>query len=342
MRLATWNIEWMNALFDDAGRPLEDNAPSARYQVTRGEQLVSIGIVMAAMDADAVFIVEAPDDNRRRSTVQALENFAELCGLRTRRAVMGFRSDTEQELALLYDPDTMSVTVDPQEGPDAPRFDRETGIDLGNGNGVEQVVFSRPPLELTITPVRGLPFRLIGAHAKSKAPHGARNADEVRSLALSNRRKQLAQCIWLRRRIESHLRAGDRLIVMGDLNDGPGLDSFEGVFGLSGVEIVMGCAAVAGCSTDGPLRLHDPHALDALHHPLGGGPSSARFYNKQTRRYFPALLDYILVSQTIADTRPDWRIWHPFDDPVCWQTPELREALLAASDHFPVTLDFEP
>jgi hypothetical protein len=30
------------------------------------------------------------------------------------------------------------------------------------------------------------------------------------SFAIANRRKQLAQCIWLRRRIEAHLAAGDR------------------------------------------------------------------------------------------------------------------------------------
>ncbi len=39
--------------------------------------------------------------------------------------------------------------------------------------------------------------------------------------------------------------------------------------------------------------------------------------------------------------RPEWRIWHPFDDPVCYKTPELREALLAASDHFPVSVDLD-
>ncbi len=342
MRLATWNIEWMNVLFDDDGEPLEDDGPSARYRVTRGEQLVGIGIVLAAMDADAVFIVEAPDDSRRRSTVRALENFAALCGLRTRRALMGFRSETEQELALLYDPDALTPVLDPRESEQAPRFDGVAGIELGNGNGVEPASFSRPPLELAVTPARGTPFRLIGAHAKSKAPHGARTAADVRRLGLANRRKQLAQCIWLRRRIEAHLTLGEALIVMGDLNDGPGIDSFEGMLGLSGVEIVMGCAEVEGCSIEGPMRLYDPHAMEALRLPMGGGPSSARFYNKETERYFPALLDYILVSQGIAATRPRWRIWHPFDDPVCWKTPELREALLAASDHFPVTLDFTP
>lgn len=336
MRIATWNVEWFTALFDDDNRPIEDDTPSARYKVSKRDQLVGIGIVLAALDADAVLIVEAPDEGRRRSTVAALEGFAALCGLRIRKAVIGLPSHTEQEIALLYDPDAMGVVHDPQESDDAPRFDAKVEIALGNGAGAETARFSKPPLELAVHPAGGAPFRLIGVHAKSKAPHGARNAGEVQRIGMENRRKQLAQCFWLRRRIEHHLRAGESLIVLGDLNDGPGLDSFEGLFGRSGVEEVMG-------PPDPPeLHLTDPHATAALRHPLSGGHSTARFYHAGEQRYFPALLDYILVSPDLAARGPRWRIWHPFDDPVCWTTPELRQALLDASDHFPVTLDFAP
>jgi hypothetical protein len=40
---------------------------------------------------------------------------------------------------------------------------------------------------------------------KSKAAHGARNRDEVMRFSIANRRKQLAQAIWLRQRITDHL-----------------------------------------------------------------------------------------------------------------------------------------
>lgn len=336
MRIATWNIEWFTALFGDDNHPIEDDTPSARYKVTKREQLVGIGIVLAAMDADAVLIVEAPDENRRSSTVAALEGFADLCGLRTRRAVIGFASDTEQEIALLYDPEVMGVVHDPQDSPAAPRFDGDCVVDLGNGAGPEAAVFSKPPLELAVVPVDGRPFRLIGVHAKSKAPHGARTDADIRRIGLQNRRKQLAQCLWLRARVEDHLRAGDPLIVLGDLNDGPGLDDFEGLFGRSGVEVVMGLP-----DGDPALHLTDPHAEAARRRPMTLPHSTARFYSKEDRRFFPALLDYILVSPDIAAQHPRWRIWHPFDDPQCWSTPELRQALLDASDHFPVTLDFD-
>jgi len=51
------------------------------------------------------------------------------------------------------------------------------------------------------------------------------------------------------------------------------------------------------------------------------------------------LLDYIMVSPKIQERDAEWRIWHPLDDPICWKTPDLRDALVTASDHFPVTLD---
>lgn len=342
MRLATWNIEWFTGLFGPDGQPLEDDAPSGRYGVSRREQLLGIGVMLAALDADAVFIVEAPDDNRKLSTVDQLEGFAERCGLRTRRAVMGFRSDTEQELALLYDPDVLSVEVAPVEAPDAPRFDGTFEIDLGATGGMELARFARAPLEMIITPANGTPFRMIGVHAKSKAPHGARDDADAARISLINRRKQLAQCLWLRRRIEAHLREQTPLIVLGDLNDGPGIDDYEGQLGISGVEVVLGCDRLQDCPVPPQMRLFDPHAVAALRRPLGGGPSTARFFDTATRRFFPALLDYILVSHDIAAKRPVWRIWHPFDDPACWKTPELHKALLDASDHFPVTLDFNP
>ena len=45
LRLASYNVEWFNALFDDRGRLLEDRELSARYQTARADQLAALGIV---------------------------------------------------------------------------------------------------------------------------------------------------------------------------------------------------------------------------------------------------------------------------------------------------------
>jgi endonuclease/exonuclease/phosphatase family metal-dependent hydrolase len=299
--------------------------------VTRAAQIGALRTVFKALDADAVLIVEAPDTNKYRNTVKALEGFAASAGMRARKAVMGFGNDTQQEIALLYDPDVLTVAHDPRDAPEAPRFDGTFSIDLDIDATQDKVVFSKPPLELAVQTQGGFGFRMIGAHLKSKAPHGAKTRDAVMRISIANRRKQLAQAIWLRARITAHLTEGMPLMVMGDLNDGPGLDEYEHLFGRSSVEIILG--------RNGETPLFDPHAARALQRRLGAVPTTARFWIRPEKRFLQALLDYIMVSPDLAGRAPQWRIWHPLDDPDCWADPVLRDALVTASDHFPVSLD---
>ncbi len=333
MRIATYNVEWFHTLFDDAGDLIRDDSWSGRRDVTKAQQTNALITVFRALDADAVLVVEAPDCSRGRDGVAALRNFAEAAGIRARAVCMGFENDTQQELMLLYDPDVITARHDPVDM-GAPGFETEFRIDLDIDASEDVVRFSKPPLELALeTPFGAL--RMIGAHVKSKAPHGARDEAHAMRLAISNRRKQLAQCIWLRRRIEAHLRAGKALIVAGDLNDGPGLDEYEALFGRSGLEIVLGTEAAQ------ELRLFDPHAARALQSRVSAAPTTARFFLRHEGRYLQALLDYVMISPGLRARAKGWHIWHPFDDPACWGQPKVRDALLTASDHFPVSLDLE-
>lgn len=339
MRIATYNVEWFNSLFDDLGVPIEDDGPSGRAGVRRHEQLAALGIVFTALDADGILVTEAPDASARDG-VRALETFAAKYGLRARKAAIGFVSETQQEIAFLHDPDALSVHHDPRGevasrrgGEGVPRFDGILRIDLDIDAKPDIVRWSKPPLELELRSAGGFVCRMIGVHAKSKAPHGARTPAAAMRRAIENRRKQLAQGVWLRRRIDEHLEAGDPLIVLGDFNDGPGLDEYEKLFGRSSLEIVMG--------EDGEVQLHDPAARKAMLGLMGAAPTSARFWMPDEERWMEALVDYIMVSPDLMARRPRWRIWHPFDDPGCYRVPELRDALLSASDHFPVTLDIE-
>ena len=61
----------------------------------------------------------------------------------------------------------------------------------------------------------------------------------------------------------------------------------------------------------------------------------------ETGEHLEALLDYIMISPDLMSRRPAWRIWHPFNYEECRQSATLQTALLAASDHFPVTLDID-
>ncbi|WP_226779442.1 endonuclease/exonuclease/phosphatase family protein [Oceaniglobus trochenteri] len=333
MRFASYNVEWFNSLFDDAGALIDDDGWSARWNVTRATQTAALGAVFRALDADAVMVIEAPDTSRGRDGTRALETFAARFGLRARRALIGFANDTQQEIALLYDPDSMTARHAPgglalgQPGArQNPRFDEAFHIDLDVDAAPETVRWSKPPLEVALRTRAGNDLRLIGVHAKSKAPHGASSEADAMRIAIENRRKQLAQCIWLRQRVQTHLDAGDSVMVMGDFNDGPGLDVYERLFGRSGVEIVRGEGTAA--------QLHDPHITRP-------GVSTARFWQQHEERWLEALLDFIMVSPDLAARAPQWRIWHPLNDPALASDPVLAAALNDASDHFPVTLDID-
>ncbi len=341
MRLATYNVEWFSNLFDQKGSLIMNNSWSGKWNVTKEMQINALGTVLQTLDADGIMIIEAPDDSNTHSTVKALESFAAHFGLRQNKAIIGFTNHTQQEIAFLYDPKTMEVVHDPLgiAEPDVgmkdePRFDGTFHLDVDVDAKPEKITFSKPPLELLMTPAGGSPMRLIGVHAKSKAPHGAKNRQQEVRISIENRRKQLAQCIWLRKRVEQHLDAGDDLIVMGDFNDGPGLDDYEKLFGHSGVEIVLGTTKPNG------QTLREPHAEAAMSARAGTAPTTSRFYIHAKKTYLNALLDYIMVAPELyKTTTPVWKIWHPFNDPSCFDNKGLCDALLTASDHFPVTVD---
>lgn len=343
MRLATYNVEWFSKLFDQNNQLLENNSWSGKWNVTKSMQINALSVVIQALDADGIMIIEAPDSGNDQSTIAALENFAKHFNLRQSKAIIGFSNDTQQEIAFLYDPLKMNISHDPKGlvtsetgAHENPRFDGTFHLDVDVDAKSEKIVFSKPPLEILLTPNGGSPMRLIGVHAKSKAPHGARNRQQEVRISIENRRKQLAQCIWLRKRVEQHLDAGDDLILLGDFNDGPGLDEYEKLFGQSGVEIVIG---VSKPETE---TLREPHAEAAMSARAGGFPTTSRFYIHESKTYLNALLDYIMVSPDLANTTlPVWKIWHPFNNPDCFTQKDLCDALLTASDHFPVTIDLD-
>lgn len=347
MRIVTYNVEWFTELFDRSDKLLINDGWSGRHDVTREEQITAIGMVFQRLDADLIIIIEAPDQNHKRSTIPALENFAAHFGLRAKEALIGFGNDTQQEIAALFDPTKLTLRHDPRGdetnskgGKGAPRFDRKFHIDLDIDDTEDRVVFSKPPLEIAATTASGFEFHMIAAHLKSKAPHGARSDDEAMRISIANRRKQLAQAVWLRRRIEEHLTEGTPLFVLGDLNDGPGLDQYEHLFGRSSVEIIMGLGRDGQRATP-ESTLYDPHASIGLSTRLGAIPTTARFFLAHQDCYLQALLDYIMVSQDLMAKRPAWRIWHPFNTPECLNDAALQSSLLTASDHFPVSLDID-
>lgn len=352
MRLACWNVEWFDALFDARDRPFMDDHRARRYGVTRREQSEAVAAVIRGVDPDAILIVEAPNAGARsgRSTVRALEAFAALHGLRQSAAIIGFESETDQELALLYDPGAVAAKHDPQGPPpepprglaalagpsaEAPRFDGTYLRDMDGDGEPEAHRFIRPPLEVDLRhKPSGAALHLIGAHLKSKSGPPVKDRAAAAAQHVANRRKQLTEALWLRERIEAHLARGEDLVVLGDFNDGPGLDLYERRLGVSSLDAILGPPG------EPARRMRTSETRVRWTPDRGWIPASARFYDSASGGAVNALIDFILVSPGLAErSEPRWRIWNPWQDLELAKDVALTGALARASDHFPVSAD---
>jgi len=347
LRLACYNIAWFARLFDRRNRLLDDRRPSMLPETTRHRQAEAIAEVLDRVDADCYAIIEAPNSGSRQSCVAELEGFAAHFGLRQRAALLGFENPTQQEIALLFDPDRIAARHEPigellDEAKasigalpfGAPRFDGFFPLRTEDGIALHWCL--KPPLEARIEDrASGLEVRLIALHLQSRVALGEGTPEQLRGRERANRERQYAEAVWLRVRIEEHLAAGEEVVVLGDFNDGPGYERFETPSGQSVTGLIAG-------DTAAPAR----RLWNAFDPTLTGGPGSqvatARFFDNAGRPSLEALVDYILLTPGLAErTRPAWRIWHPFYDPDCAADPGLRAALLDASDHFPVTVDLQ-
>jgi len=330
-RLCTYNIEHLDRLFQNNSNQLDNSAESQ-------ERIEALREVLQLIDPDLIGIVEAPNTtvDGQEDTVIRLEVLADAIGLRASRAVTGFISDGSQEIAILHDP---AIQVQHQPGgqeddEENPRFDGQFIFDTDEDTIREIYEHYRPPLEVAVEG-GGHQFNLIVAHVKSK---GVFNSVDILHWELENmraRRKLLAESTWIRLRVDEWLDQEIEVVVMGDFNDGPGMDYYEQQLGRSAVEIVMG-------DIFEPDRILRNLAKRPAWIRNDGGwkPSTARFRDRLTEDYVTVMIDHILTSAglPIRDSEEPHRIWNPYEDE---RLEGLKTVFTRASDHFPVTLDLE-
>jgi len=345
LRICSYNLEWFDDLFapDSSlrrGKIKPDAGGFCRPGVgafDADKRAGAIARVFQAVDADLFGLLEAPNTKAdgSKSTIACLENFAAAQGLRTRKALTGYVSAGCQELALLYDPDKIEIQHIPGGGNrrEGPRFDSTWEFDTNDDGIAEVYKFARAPLEALVTDkANGRSFRLILVHAKSKGIFSSVDMLRWQKEEERNRRRLFAECAWIRRRVDAWLDDGHPVVVMGDINDGPGMDWFELRFGKSAVDLLIG----------------DLYQPDQILRSLGGRPrwtrngwepASARFKDRVTETYINVLIDHLLVSADLAATASSHRVWNPYQER---NLAGLKSDLNAASDHFPVSLDIDP
>lgn len=232
MKIANWNIEWMNRWFtgDNDGAPRWK--PSAEIAgVSDIEALANrIGGVIEALGADIVTLQEGPS----RRAEMAL--FVRDC-LGDRYEIVGPAGQGQQKLYALVARDSDAVA-------DVSRIGAELGVDFEDTWEVDidadldldAYRFTRAPLAMRVETATGRSLRLVSLHAKSKFVHGgeamwrdpARRLDFVKA-ALEARRRISAEAMRVREYLNACFEEDEAaaIVVTGDFNDGPGTDYFE-------------------------------------------------------------------------------------------------------------------
>jgi len=120
----------------------------------------------------------------------------------------------------------------------------ETWAEDIDQDGIEEVCeFEKKPLEVLFRRKgTDITFLVILVATKSKGVFSINDIVNHQYLALANRKKLLAQSKKIRCRLDQLMDEQPKLplIVMGDFNDEPGMDSYEKLLGASSIETVMG------------------------------------------------------------------------------------------------------
>lgn len=220
--IAAYNLEWMNDMFTG-------NAVAPEHEARAN----AIATVIQRIDPHVLAISEAAND-----VAEHLDFIARfLNGAYT--PVQG-ASRGAQNLVFYVRAPFELVSID--QGSD---FYAPWDIDIDSDGVKEHFQWERRPLEAVFRIGNGANaqrVRFILVHTKSKGIFDVVDLASYQNRALGNRKKLIAQATRLRERLDAYLAEADPLptIVLGDMNDGPGLDAQERVLGASFVETAMG------------------------------------------------------------------------------------------------------
>ena len=142
----------------------------------------------------------------------------------------------QQDMVFYYRDPVELVELDP-----AVEFYDSWLEDIDDDGIKELCEFERIPLE-GLFKVSDVEFMVILVMTKSKGVFSVNDLIMHQHLALANRKRQLAQAKKIRQRVDVLMDEYPErpIIVMGDFNDDPGMDSYERLLGSSSIETIMG------------------------------------------------------------------------------------------------------
>jgi len=305
--ICTYNVQHMNNMF-------ELGAVKQNY-VDRAEVIAT---VIKRIDPHVLALSEAANADEEHQYF--IDHF-----LDGRWSVVSGRSRGRQNLVYYIREPFQEVSVD-----DADNYYDPWDSDVDNDSVTEHFRWERKPLEAVFR-IGNTPdaerIRFINVHAKSKGIFDVVDLARFDTISMGNRKKLIAQATRLRQRLNALRTGPDALpvVVLGDMNDGPGLDPYERKLGKSFVETVMG-------SVFHPDQIFH----NALLHIPADDRWTADFQDPIVSHPFGfshrVWIDHILVSPDLADSGSPFRLL-PESGTIDSRDSVAREA----SDHFAVS-----
>jgi hypothetical protein len=220
--ISAYNIRFMNDMF-------ENNTIRAS-SINRAN---AIATVINRIDPHVLAISEAANDDLEHQYF--INNF-----LGGRYQVVSGASRGRQNLVFYIRAPFQVESVD-----NVDNYYDPWNVDIDLDKVTERFHWERRPLEivLRIGQAAGAQrVRFINVHTKSKGIFDIVDLARFELISLGNRKRLIAQALRLRQRLNDLLVEANPIptIVLGDMNDGPGLDAFERKLGKSFVETTMG------------------------------------------------------------------------------------------------------
>jgi endonuclease/exonuclease/phosphatase family metal-dependent hydrolase len=234
IRVASVNGEWMNSWF---GPDAAAAAFVPKFKLPGGgdfndtaKAAGKLAAAIKAIDPDILALEEAP--SRKAELDLFITEFLSTNGVPRYASILG-DSGGAQKLAVLFKPSMASASIAPSSELATLLDTWEADVDGSMHLGPYQ--FTRTPLVVNLE-VQGHALQVVVLHTKSSFVNNGRSLwnDPARRqdyviAALKARRRNATEGMRVRQYLDEKLAATPdaRIIVLGDLNDGPGMDLFE-------------------------------------------------------------------------------------------------------------------
>jgi endonuclease/exonuclease/phosphatase family metal-dependent hydrolase len=233
LQICAQNVEWMNDWFEPGSGPAAFKQTFKRdgHTSNTNDTATRTSALIKSLDADVLGIEEAP--SRKEELQLFIDTYLSENGQPIYEAFLGDTGGA-QKIGLLYKPGAVdSATLAPHANlvdlidPWEADVDGDAVLDLYE--------FTRTPLVVDLT-IGGNPLQIIVMHTKSNFINNGEQLWKDPATkqtyvvaALKNRRRISTEGMRVRTYLDSLLAqdVDTPVIVLGDLNDGPGLDYFE-------------------------------------------------------------------------------------------------------------------